>query len=195
MATEKDKQLAAAALEKTRAGKRPSKAESRALDRVRKEAEEQRRNQAIREVPKKDFAAMLGRQQKTINEWVGRYGMPAMGITIDLAAVLAWLGNFLVDNSQRLNAADETGVDSPALEQQREEQAKILRIKRKTLELSLVPRGDIHAALTNIAAIIRSAGEQLEKHHGPDARAILDEALDDADREIDSLAADGIDHQ
>jgi hypothetical protein len=39
-----------------------------------------------------------------------------------------------------------------------------------------------------IASILRNAGHLLEKSHGADARAILDEALDEADREINSLA-------
>ncbi|MCA9268988.1 MAG: hypothetical protein KDA41_10985, partial [Planctomycetales bacterium] len=65
--------------------------------------------------------------------------------------------------------------------------------RRLQLERVLIPRATIHEIMSRVAVVLRSAGETLEKKHGPEARATLDEALDDAERELAALAdpADG----
>lgn len=192
--TDRDKELASAALEKQRAGGKANKKEQRALDKLRAHAEEAKRWEFLKSTPKGHVCELLGRQQKIVDEWASRYGLPVLGRVVDLTAVFAWLGNFIADNSRRLNADDETGYDSPALERFREERAIRERIKRLCDEGQFLPRAEIHDKLTRIATILRSAGGLLEKHHGPEARAILDEAIADATREIDRLAAAGSDH-
>lgn len=181
--TDREKQLATAALEKQRAGTSLSKQERRALDKVRSHAEELKRWEYYRSVPKGHVVTMLGRQRKVVDSWATRFGMPVLGRVVDLTELLNWLGTFLVDNSERLSHEH-----SPAMERYREERAIKERISRLVMEQSYLPRAEIHERIMRFAAIIRSAGETLQKQHGNEARAILDEALDDCDRELDALA-------
>lgn len=182
--SDREKQLAQAALDKQRKGQKPRKEEARALDKVRAHAEEQKRWEFLKSTPKGHVCQMLGRQQKTVDEWGSRYAMPVLGRVVDVAALLGWLGNFLANNG-RSGGSDEV----PALDRLREEKILRERIKRHVDEKQYLPRPVIHETLTRFASILRSAGQLLEKKHGADARAILDEALDECDREIDSLAA------
>lgn len=80
-----------------------------------------------------------------------------------------------------LLAAD---TDSPALERYREERSQLARLDRLEREKTLLPRGDVHDGLSRLAHILRQAGETLQRQFGAEAAAVLNEALDDAGREI-----------
>ena len=137
---------------------------------------------------------MAGRQQKVINEQAERYGFPFVGAVIDLRAVVRYLHDFLARNNYKL-AAGETGdalldgasqtlKDEYSRQQiaEKRERVKLLRIERLEREGASLSRDVVHEALGKIAGIIRSAGEQLQREYGDDARQILDEAITDADR-------------
>ena len=49
----------------------------------------------------------------------------------------------------------------------------------------LLPRDEAREALGRIAAILRGAGETLQRQFGSEAAGVLIEAMDDAQREID----------
>lgn len=182
--TERQRRLADEARERQRRGESPNSQQQAALERVLAYAEEQKRWEFLQSTPKRDVARAMQRQHKVLDDWATRHGLPVIGDPVDLVQLLAWLANFLRDNSRRLGAEDETGVASPALERQRAESAEIMRLRRLAMAGTLSPRKDIRATLGRVAALLRSAGELLERDFGPDARAILDEALDDAEREI-----------
>ncbi len=76
------------------------------------------------------------------------------------------------------------GEGSPALERYREERAALARIDRLEREGALVSRGHVREGLGRIAAILRMAGETLERQYGPAALEILHEALNDAEAEV-----------
>jgi len=185
-----ERQLAAAALRKVQAGQVPSSQERAALKRLEKAQEAQRRWRYYRTCPKKDYREMSGRSARVLIDQAKRYGMPIAGRTVDLAALLSWLHDFLATNSTRLNAPDSDdpmmgGVASPALERYREERAKLARLERLQKEGSLLPRDELHQAHGKMAAVIRSAGEILRRQFGPEAGDVMTEALDDVQREID----------
>lgn len=189
--SETDRRLAATALAKERAGEIPTKRESEALRRVKAYAEEKQRRELLGAVPKKLIVEATGRQHKVINELSARWGMPLAGRTVDVLAFVAWALQWFVDNRRRIETIDETpGGTSPNLERQRQEQAEILRLRRLELEGRLSPRETVRETLARWAAILRSAAVELERKHGDDARAILDEALDDAERELAALTSD-----
>jgi hypothetical protein len=81
------------------------------------------------------------------------------------------------------------GKWSAALERQRDEQAKILQIKRLELEKQLVSRADIRGGLERLAGIIRKSGEILGRDFGPGAQSVLEDALISFGREMERESA------
>jgi hypothetical protein len=131
---------------------------------------------------------MSGRQAKVINEQAERYGIPFSGATVNLPAVVRALHNFLADNALKLAKDDDPlmqGSGSPALEDYRKERAALARLDRLERERELIPRREIHEALGAVAAILRGAGDALQRQFGPQAAEVLHEALDDCQRTID----------
>ena len=59
------------------------------------------------------------------------------------------------------------------------------RMDRRERERQLLPRDEAREALGRIAAIIRGAGETLQRQFGSEAAGVLFEAMDDAEREIE----------
>jgi hypothetical protein len=190
-----DRELAAAALRKRQAGQQPNTQELRALRRIEREREERDRWRYYRSIPQKHWREMSGRQARTINEQAIRYGLPFGGRHVDLTELVPALHEFLAANARKL-AGEEgsdplmSGVASPALERYREERAKLARLDRLERERSLLPRESIHDGLTQIASILRAAGETLQRQFGPDALDVLHGALDDAQKTIDALCFD-----
>ncbi len=191
-----DRELAAEALRKRRAGKKPNDRELRALRQVERAEEEKQRWAYYSTIPLKHWRAMSGRATKVLNDQAARYGIPFAGPTIDLSAVVRALHGFLAANARKLVAVGDedpllAGVASPALEEYRREKVKLLRLDVQEREQVLLPRDRIHEGLSRIASVLRLAGDALQRQYGPDARQIIDEALDDAQREIDLLFDDG----
>ena len=135
-----------------------------------------------------EVAAYFGVGVRTVAAWLAA-GCPGSAGAYDLHAIHAWR------DSQRQARADQAadpllaGAASPALEQYRRERAKIARLDRLERERELVPRDEVHTLLGQIAVVLRSAGETLQRTYGPEAQTILDEALDEAERLIDTLTA------
>lgn len=186
-----DKQLAATAYKKVMAGKEPTALERAALARYEKQQEEQRRWQYYAAIPQKHWRQMSGRQTKVLNEQAQRYGLPFGGATINLPELVRALHDFLSANARKLADDDDdllhSAGSSPALERYREERALLARLDRLEREGQLVRRDNVRQGLGQIAALLRTAGEALQRECGPEARQILDEALDDAAREIRRL--------
>jgi hypothetical protein len=183
-----DRKLATDAYRKVLAGQELTVREQTALKRFEKEKEERLRWQYYASIPQKHWREMSGRQAKVINEQALRYSLPFGGAAISLPAVVRSLHDFLADNAQKLARDDDElmqGNGSPALERYREERALIARLDRLEREGQLLPRDEVRVALGRIAAIVRSAGDTLQRQFGQAAADILLEALDDAGREIE----------
>ena len=182
-----DRQLVASAYTKVMRGETPTTREQNALTKFEKQREEKLRWTYYATIPKKHWRKMSGRQNKVIDEQAQRYGLPFGGRVVDLPAVVRALHDFLAENARRLTRDEEmltTGPMSPALERYREERAAIARLDRLEREGVLLAREDVHTGLMMIAGILRSAGETLRRGFGPEAAAIIEEALDDAEVEI-----------
>lgn len=165
-----------------------TQAEREAVKRHEKQKEERLRRQYYRSIPQKHWREMSGRQTKVINEQAIRYGIPFGGAKIDLPAVVKAIHDFLAENAVKLARDDDVllqGGSSPALELYREERAKIARFDRLERERQLLPRDEVNQSLSRIAAILRGAGDAIQRQFGVAAREILDEALADAQREMD----------
>jgi hypothetical protein len=183
-----DKDLVASALRKVVNREELTVLERKALKRHEKDKEERLRWQYYSSIPQKHWRAMSGRQTKVLNEQAARYGIPFGGAQIDLPAVVRAWHDFLADNAHKLSRDDDElmqGSGSPALERYREERAAIARLDRMERESALLPRHEVREAMGRVAAILRNAGDALQRQFGPAAVEILYEAIDDARREID----------
>ncbi len=191
-----DKRAAAQVLDKLKSGASLTSTEKRTLKRYEKEREERLRWEYYKSIPQKHWREMSGRQTKVINEQAERYGIPFGGRTIDLPSVVRGLHNFLAENAAKLAADDDPlmrGEGSPALERYREERAAIARLDRLERERMLIPRDDVRTSLGRIAALIREAGETLQRQFGAEAAEILLEAMDDAEQEIERTFGESAD--
>jgi len=192
-----EQRLAAAALAKLQSRQTPTRQEQAALRRVEAAQEQRQRWRFYRSVPKIHYREMSGRQSRTINEQAERYGLPwPPGKTVDLTAIVKWVHDFLARNKVRLNAPETDdpllgGTNSAALERYRDERAKLARLERLQKEGELLPREDVHQVLGQIATVLRSAGEILGRQFGADAQDVLNEALDDAQHEIERAFESG----
>lgn len=190
-----DKALVAAALSKHKRGITPSTREQLALRKWEEAHEETKRWQYYRTVPQKHWREMSGRQAKVLNEQAVLYGLPFGTAVIDLPVVVRAWHDFLARNAKKLSALDcddplLAGENSPALERYRDERAKLAKMDRLERERTLLPRDEIHEMLGRVAGIIRGAGDGLQRQYGSEAHALLDEAMDDAVKEIESYFAE-----
>jgi hypothetical protein len=159
-------------------------------------AEEADRWRYYGSIPKGHWVRLSGRQHKTLNEQAARYAIPIAGATIDLAAVARWLHDFLAKNARNLgtDSADPllaAGGSSPALERYRDERANLARLDRLEREHTLVDRELSHQAWQRVAGVLHRCGEVLQRQFGPAALRLLNQALEDGDREVVALFADG----
>jgi len=195
-----DQQVVARAYRKVMDKAELSRDEQAALKRHERGKEERLRWQYYRSIPQKHWREMSGRQTKVLNEQASRYGLPLGGPIISLPELARAFHDFLAANALKLAGEDPllTGTSSPALEDYRRERAALAKLERQERERRLLPREEVRQTLARIAAVLRAAGDSLQRQYGPDALNILREALLDAERDIehhfgDQEAADGQD--
>lgn len=133
-------------------------------------------------------AAHFGVSLRTVAGWLAA-GAPGQPGAYPLAAIQAWRDKQNADRKPGDVDPLLAGTSSPALERYRDERAKLARLDRMAREGQLIDRDAVHAALAEIAAIIRQAGETLQRDFGQAARDVLDEALDEAAAHIEQYAA------
>jgi hypothetical protein len=185
-----EQELVRRALAKLSAGQKLNRSEQAALRRYEKASEERKRREYYRAIPQKHWRELSGRQAKVLNEQEARYGIPVGRSVIDLALVARWMHDFLAANATKLAALDGDDPmmavgNSPALEEYRKWSAQAMKLKVLRLEQSLVPLSDIHEELVRLARLIRQASERLGRKFGAEAQEIVDEALDDWERELE----------
>ncbi|HJX11107.1 MAG TPA: hypothetical protein VJ733_11495, partial [Candidatus Binatia bacterium] len=115
-------------------------------------------------------------------------GIPFGGARIKLPDVVRALHDFLSTNASKLAREDDPllqGGSTPALERYREERALLARLDRQERERSLLPRDEVREFLGRIAAILRGAGEALQRQFGATAVCVLYDCLDESEREIE----------
>jgi hypothetical protein len=188
-----DRQLAAAALEKKRLGQKPTRDESAALRRLQRETDERSRLEHFRAVRQKEWREWSGRQAKVIAEQAARYGLPIGGPTIDLTQLAPALHDFLAANARRLSAGEDEDdaslarFASPAQERKRQLECRKLELQLARDEGRVIDRPIIHDALSRVGLQLRKAGEALRRQFGPAAQKILNDALDNCQRETTRL--------
>ncbi len=76
------------------------------------------------------------------------------------------------------------GGDSPALEEYRKHRARIAKVEAEEREKTHIDLREIDETLTRFAGIIRRAGEALQRQFGNGASDVLNEAIDEAERQL-----------
>ena len=135
-------------------------------------------------VTKGTWVTWSGRQHKTLGEQAARYGVPIGGATISLPEVARWLHDFLARNARRLKAAEADEQES--LEYWRTQRE---RLRYESEIAQRLDRHDVHAGLGRMAALIRQAGEALQREF-PGAEVVLNQALEDFQGEVDRMFGD-----
>jgi hypothetical protein len=189
------------ALAKRAAGEKLTTRERATLRRHDRAQEEELRWKFYASIPQKHWRKLSGRQPKVLTDQAQRYGIPFAGRSIDLGAVARAMHDFLAQHAAVLGRAIRRGGGDPGdpgddsetdwLEEYRRERALMARLERQAAEARYLPRAEVHTAFGRIAGLLRRAGDLLERHAGSEARQILQEALDNADREIDRLCVGG----
>lgn len=127
------------------------------------------------------MAALFGRAENTVLKWVGR-GMPGENGNYPLQAVIQWREQYweqrLAEASGDPMLVDES--DSPALERYRLAQAKLREMDIEERSRNLIDREAAVVGFMQAAALIRASHERLQLEFGPDAHAIVEEAMDAA---------------
>jgi hypothetical protein len=187
-----DRDLVKSAYGKRAKNEALSRQESAALRRFESARENADRLRYYASISKKHWSQFSGRKQQVLNEQAARWGIPIGEATIDLAAVVRWLHDFLAKNARKLAAPDSpdplTGGDnSPAKEQYIREKTLLARLDRREREGTLVDREKSHQCWSRVAGILQQCGDALQREHGPAALRLLNQALADAQREVDQV--------
>jgi hypothetical protein len=133
---------------------------------------------------------MSGRQYKILYEQSVRYGIPVGQAIISLPRVAHALHDFLAIHGRKLLALEPDPMlvgdeSTPALERYRDEKAKMARLDRLEREGKLLRRDDVHESFGLISTILRRVGISLLEQFGAGAAKIIDDALENSQREID----------
>lgn len=194
MVAAEDRRRYIEALGVMRAGGKPNREQLRGAKRHEAREEERQRWEFYASIPQKHWKKMSGgRPTQTINKQAETYGIPFGGATVDLPAVVLALHEFLAKHA-RVLAMDKgngegdallIGPESPALERYRDERAKLAKLDRMERERSLLRRDDVHEALGRISHVLGEATGALRRQYGNDAAAIIDDAITDAEVEIE----------
>lgn len=128
---------------------------------------------------------------RTVKEYVAS-GMPGLPGQWCLEDCQAWVDENIRHRGEKRPRSAKPDADlflnepsSPALERYRRHRASMALLDLRQRRGELLPREKVHELLGRLSAIIRSAGEALQRQCGADAARLLEDALDEADAEID----------
>lgn len=164
--TSSDRELALSALQKRRAGRKPTASAAAALRRYEQQQEEETRWRHYETIPKRHYCEMSGRQVKILNEQARQYGAPIGGPIINLREHLKWLHDWLAKNAFIFAAAQQGGDGSMASRYlrakvfEREAVAEGARLRVDRDKREVVGRGEYEAGLLAVVRLaVDSIGE------------------------------------
>ena len=142
---------------------------------------------AYRALPKRLWVKWSGRAHQQIAEQADRHNLPLAGATIDLEELAPALHELL---ALREAAAGKQKRSGRALELIRREELLLKRMERMARQRVLLERQSVHDTFQLVAEILRKSAAAILDQFGADAHAIVDEALEEAVRLVNSLSAD-----
>jgi hypothetical protein len=125
-----------------------------------------------------EIAAFAGVSRSTIYDW-GK--LPGYPIDPKNGAVVLWDLALWFTNRARGEGEDdeEEPEQADGLARFRRYRAAMARLDYLQQRGRLVPRDEVHTVLADLAGLIRSAGDRLQRQCGTDAYQILDDTLTD----------------
>ncbi len=172
-------------------GRRPTRDQQRAARRYERVLDERRRAELYAGLPKRLWLEWSGRPPQVVNRQADTYTAPLRGAAIDLAKLAKWLHDFLAEHAAALAMARReegdallVGPSSPAMERYRLARAQLAELELQERRGSLLSRAGAHRGMGRISHIIREALRALRRDFGREAAGIIEEALDDANAEI-----------
>jgi hypothetical protein len=186
MAEEIDAELAEAARKKRTAGEKPTRDELAALRREDARVDREALERHVAAVPKTLVADAMALQTVQIHRLADRWSVPLRGRTVNLLEVLRWLRDFLDANADRLDVDVTEGASTAALERLRQRQADRIEMDLQTKRRQLRSVDEVRKTFEFIASVFRKASQELRVEFGPRAFEILESAVEDAKRMIDT---------
>lgn len=180
-----------AALKKHR-GEPLSQRESRDLTWWEKEQRDRVVDDLLTTLPKGIYCDLAGRQQKLVDEFAERYGVPCDGPTVNLYRAVNAMHDLIVENAHLL-AAD---MDEDQVKLQHEKlRQEVLQLQKRNERLAIqieadrgevVYKSELREALSWLSLRLRALGRQLQKSKtGNDAQKTLNEFLEQLAKEIE----------
>lgn len=187
--TAAEKARAAKALDKPRADW--TRSEARAVDKARRIAEAQARDELLRALPKALYCELAGRQQKVVDGQARTYKLPALlGRSVNLFEAIDQLHELIAHNRGHLAPRGESLQAELADEERR---AKLLGLQleneKRTLALrnrrrELVDVAELGELLGRLVDRLRTLGARLEAKFGPDGPRLLGQLLDELEQDL-----------
>jgi hypothetical protein len=131
------------------------------------------------------MAEFAGISEQAMRKWMREPGFPKAGDgSVCLWDLAVWhelrMSPDLTPTDPEMN-----GVASPALERYRMARAKTVEIELSLKQKEVLDREIVHRRLSEIAGLLRAAGDMLQMQCGEDAFRILNETLDDIENKIE----------
>jgi len=188
-----DQTLALEAIAKRRRGEIPSDREQRALNRVEKRQEEQRRWEYYRAIPLKHWVEMSGRERKVLYEQAKLYNLAFADKEINLPVVVRQFHDFLsklsrhggklirsvVDGDYDLDGPQTESLDRLRTAKAEKEEFNLRVLRKKYLSVD-----EIQELFAVIASGLRQTLDSLQRQFGPEAMQIVKEGIEDMERQF-----------
>jgi len=188
-----DQDLALSAINKRTRGEIPTDREVRALNRLEKRQEEQRRWEYYRSIPLKHWAEMSGRPRKVLYEQAKFYGLAFGDKEINLPLVVRQLHDFLAKLSRHGGKwirgvidgdYDMEGPQTESLDRLRTAKAEKEEFSLQVLKKKYLPVDEIQDLFAVIASGLRQTLDSLQRQFGPAAMDLVKEGIDDVERQF-----------
>lgn len=138
-----------------------------------------------------DLAEAMGVTRPTIYEWQRAPGFPAaVDGVFHVRHVCEWRcgrENGRTKPKQSEEDAMLADADSPGLERYRLAKAQLAEMDLAEREKTLLPADTVREGVMAIAMAFRQAGETLQRQFGPEAHAILEGAVLEAESQINDI--------
>lgn len=185
--TDHQVKLALKAAEKQQRGQSLTVRESQALERYQKDRDRKKLKGWLSKIPMEEWFDRCGTTDHKARQQIKKHGLPLptrKREAFDLGELASWLHRFLEEHEARLSAdlEEDNRMDVLWLEELRKESAKLTRLKRLEQEEKLLPVAEVVDVFLRHAMILNKASVQLGRQYGPEAQAIMNDAIEDAER-------------
>lgn len=130
---------------------------------------------------REQLSFLFGVSPATVQKWAAR-GMPGIDGCYSLKEMIAWRQEDLRRQVQVADGDPAMVGDSPALERFREARAKMVELDLEERNRRLLQVDVVESGMQRAAKVLRDAVETLQREFGPEARDLIEGALDDFER-------------